>query len=139
MNSKLLEDAKSFHGHLGPFIVLGLRIGLIGLHELNMSKHSDELKVIAYLNYKPPISCILDGLQITTGCTLGNKKLEFNESDEVLINFIVKGKNVLSIKVDNAMIDKLLKKPMKSIEEMEKLAYEVAKIPQKELFNIAKH
>ena len=29
-----VKTAADFHGHLGPFLVLGVRMGLIGLREL---------------------------------------------------------------------------------------------------------
>lgn len=31
----ILKRAAEFHGHLGPFLVIGVRMGLIGLRELD--------------------------------------------------------------------------------------------------------
>lgn len=69
MNSEL-EKLIKFHGHLGPFVVLGYKMGLFALELLKCDLYWD-LKVTAHFGFKPPPSCTLDGLQIATGCTLG--------------------------------------------------------------------
>jgi len=38
---ELVERGIRFHGHLGPFLVLGLRMGLLALRELSSSGHLD--------------------------------------------------------------------------------------------------
>ncbi|MEM2210968.1 MAG: formylmethanofuran dehydrogenase subunit E family protein [Nitrososphaerales archaeon] len=138
IDKNLLIGAKNFHGHLGPFIVLGMRIGLSGLRLLNLSKGDNKLHIVANLNYKTPISCILDGLQLTSGCTLGNTRLTIKESEEISVRFIIKGKDALEIKVNPLIIKKLLKKPMKTTEELESLAYDIAETAEKDLFIITK-
>ncbi|UCB61363.1 MAG: hypothetical protein JSW72_04760, partial [Candidatus Bathyarchaeota archaeon] len=53
----VLEKAAEFHGHLGPFLVIGVRIGLIGLKEI--SKHNGEqLTIDLSLPLHVPFSCI---------------------------------------------------------------------------------
>ena len=76
-----------FHGHLGPFLVLGVRMGLAGLRELKVKRGEKKLWVTAMLNYSIPISCALDGLQVATKCTLGNKKLRLLDSSGIAAKF----------------------------------------------------
>lgn len=81
-----LEDAGKLHGHKGPFLVIGYRIGEF---VINMVKPKDEfgLNVKVYIPFKTPFSCILDGLQCSTKCTLGKKSIECIDSDEMKIVF----------------------------------------------------
>lgn len=83
----ILDQAESFHGHLGPFLALGVRAGLLGLRELKIEKGDMQIRVSCTLEYKVPFSCMLDGIQITTKCTAGNTRLSWRESQRVTANF----------------------------------------------------
>ena len=86
----LVNDAKKLHSHFGPFLAYGLRVGFIGLRETKKKKGDPNLSVNVSLPYKTPISCILDGIQVATSCTLGNKRLKVKNSNQITFNFKVK-------------------------------------------------
>jgi formylmethanofuran dehydrogenase subunit E len=67
---ELLDMAIHFHGHLGSYLVVGLRMGLYGLKLLNTPGYYN-LWVRSYTAQQPSQSCMNDGLQLSTGCTLG--------------------------------------------------------------------
>lgn len=72
---KILRKAIEFHGHLGPWLVLGILMGAYALRKLKAKKYFG-LKVKAWgLNHKPK-SCLLDGLQLSTGATYGKGNIE---------------------------------------------------------------
>lgn len=65
-----LKQAVDFHGHLGPYLVLGLLMGSYALKKLKARAHFGlEVKVWG-VKFKPQ-SCLVDGLQLSTGCTYG--------------------------------------------------------------------
>jgi formylmethanofuran dehydrogenase subunit E len=66
--------AVQFHGHSGPYLALGVAIGLAGLRRLGSTGYSG-IEVICYCGSEPPVSCFLDGVQVATGCTLGKGNL----------------------------------------------------------------
>jgi formylmethanofuran dehydrogenase subunit E len=68
--AELLDMAIHFHGHLGSYLVVGLRMGLYGLKLLNTPGYYN-LWVRSYTAQQPSQSCMNDGLQLSTGCTLG--------------------------------------------------------------------
>jgi len=73
---KELRRLKSFHGHLGPYVTIGYKMGKYAIQLLG----KNGLRVVAKTGTDPPISCILDGIQVSTGCTLGKGTLVvFNE------------------------------------------------------------
>lgn len=76
--SELYNRGSDFHGHGGPFMVIGLRMGLIALRLLD-SKGWFGLTCKAALNWAPPDSCVLDGIQISSGCTMGKRNLTLKE------------------------------------------------------------
>lgn len=58
-----------FHGHLGVFSIVGAKMG-IRAREL-FGATPDMLDVITFAGTKPPYSCLNDGIQVSTGATLG--------------------------------------------------------------------
>lgn len=76
------EKGVEFHGHGGPFLVVGLRMGYTALRLLD-AKGWFDVKCWPRLRWAPPDSCVLDGLQISTGCTTGKRNLEVEEASGV--------------------------------------------------------
>jgi len=133
--ASLLEKAKDFHGHLGPFLVLGVRAGLRGLKELGTRKENLHLSATVLLRYSVPYSCILDGIQMATGCTIGNKRLRFEDSS----NFVIKLRN----KSERAVTVSILPEVVSWLEEelakeasTEAVANKAASMPDEESFTV---
>lgn len=68
-----LAAACRFHGHLGPWLVLGLRAGEYAARKLKASPF--EIKATVWCGPRPPFSCFLDGVQLGSGCTMGKANL----------------------------------------------------------------
>ena len=58
-----------FHGHLGVFSIVGAKMGIRARELFGVGP--DELKVVTYAGNRPPYSCLNDGIQVSTGATLG--------------------------------------------------------------------
>jgi len=65
-----LERAKQFHGHLGPYLTVGLKMGEAITRRFGHTPFS--FKIEAFTGSTPPVSCIVDGLQLSTPGTVGN-------------------------------------------------------------------
>jgi formylmethanofuran dehydrogenase subunit E len=61
------------HGGFGPFIPVGIRIGMDALQRLKAERH--EVTVTYYDAGLPPCPCIADGIMIATQATPGQKTL----------------------------------------------------------------
>jgi len=59
-------------------MIIGLRIGLTALRTLD-SKGWFSLTCTATLHWSPPDSCVLDGIQSSSGCTMGKRNLIVKE------------------------------------------------------------
>lgn len=57
------------HGHLGVYSIVGAKMGLKARELLNTDV--DRLEVLSFAGHKPPMGCMNDGLQVSTGATLG--------------------------------------------------------------------
>ena len=65
----VLKQIERFHGHLGPYVVIGYKMGEIANKKLGCDSFSK--KAIIWTGPTPPLSCIIDGIQMSSGCTLG--------------------------------------------------------------------
>lgn len=72
-----LEQAGLFHTHVGPYLVIGLRMGRAVTDRLGSEPFS--YRITARTGRTPPYSCLVDGLQLATPCTTGNGGLEVAE------------------------------------------------------------
>ena len=85
-NRITLKEAKKFHGHLGPYLVLGILAGEIALKKLRCRKYFS-LKVRVWGATKKPKSCIIDGLQLSTGSTYGKGNIKKLNGRKIKIDF----------------------------------------------------
>ena len=85
MNNNLsLKEAVKFHGHLGPYLVLGILAGELALDKLKCSKYFGLGVDVAGVNKKPK-SCFIDGLQLSTGATYGKGNIKKIKGKEIIV------------------------------------------------------
>ena len=77
-----LRELKRFHGHLGPYAVVGFRMGMIA-----RSRYPDKIFSTAYSGTKRPLSCMADGIQMSSCCTLGKGNITLNEAGKASADF----------------------------------------------------
>ena len=120
-----LKSAEKFHGHLGPWLVLGLLIGEYGLKKIKAQKYFGlEIKVSGL--GKKPHSCLVDGLQLSTGCTLGKGNIHLNGAKKIKIVFINRtNQKSISLSLKKGLL-KNLDRDM-SHKEAEAIAYKLSK------------
>ena len=78
-----LATVVQFHGHLGPSVVAGARMGMIGLRAVEAKGYFDVEVTCEGPLAKPPQSCFLDGVQVATGATLGKRTLQWVQADRL--------------------------------------------------------
>lgn len=66
---KICVLTNEIHGHLGIYSIVGAKMGLKAREWFSVGV--DQLTVVSYAGNTPPLSCLNDGLQISTGATLG--------------------------------------------------------------------
>ncbi len=89
---RMLDEAVRFHGHLGAFLVLGLKAGLYANEVLG--KDYFETRAVVETELVPPGSCFVDGVQLATGCTMGKGNIELRKGDSLSVTFMRKDKGI---------------------------------------------
>jgi formylmethanofuran dehydrogenase subunit E len=72
-------EIQRYHGHVGPWNVLGWRIGQAVLRECQSAWGRHELEIICYVPPQTPFTCLVDGLSVGTGNSQGRLDLRLAE------------------------------------------------------------
>jgi hypothetical protein len=132
------SEIKREHGHVGPWNVLGWRIGQAALRELKSQWGMHELEVVCHVPLQTPFTCLADGLAVGTGNSLGRLDLRLAEVLNYQQSFVavrrkdLKG-DVLEFRPQAAYLKSLTGQP---VGKLEALSRECIKKPEDELFTI---
>jgi formylmethanofuran dehydrogenase subunit E len=132
VSDELIKGITDFHGHLGPFIILGLKAGLLA--NAVLGKDYFKTTVIVMADPSPPSSCIVDGIQFVTGCTMGKGNIKLRKSKHVSVTF-TKNHKRLRLKLTNRILNSI--KDITSEEESRKASFNLLNKPLSELFTVA--
>jgi len=133
----LLQAATDLHGHFGPFLALGVRMGLVGMRELSVRQGDTRLTSTVMLEYAVPISCILDGIQTSTKCTVGNTRLTWKKSTRIGAIFgLSSSQQRVEVWVRPTVVQELKRElaVQPSDEEIRQIGWNIASRSDEELF-----
>lgn len=133
MNRISLKEAVKFHGHLGPYLILGILAGEFAIKKLGSKKYFG-LGVKVWGANKKPESCFIDGLQLSTGATYGKGNISKLNGSIIRAEF----KNCINnrkfiLKFKNGLIRQL--EEAKTHRDSELLAKKLYKAKHSQLFN----
>ena len=130
-SKELYDKAAEFHGHGGPFIIVGLRMGLTALRRLDAFGWFN-ISCTAELKHEPPISCVIDGIQSSTGCTMGKNNICVKDSPGVAATF-TSGDKTLRVELKEEML-KTIRAEMNTEQETKQLMEQIRRKTDQELF-----
>ena len=135
-----IKTAENLHGHLGPFLVIGVRMGRIAHRVLNLNAEENiKLRAVVKTPLRTPFSCIIDGVQVTTKCTVGNRKLRVEDSEEEMEARFVRQDPEKTLKICvNPNVTKVLMNRISEGVPVDKLAREIAHMSESQLFTVEK-
>jgi formylmethanofuran dehydrogenase subunit E len=138
--SLLIENAAKLHGHLGPFLVIGVRMGDLAKRHLKVDdKSSPRLEVSIKTPLSTPFSCVIDGIQASTSCTVGNRKLKIeNSTKEIAACFrLQNSQRTTKLSVNPKIVETLISEMSKGA-NTEHLAAKIAHMQEEQLFVLEK-
>jgi formylmethanofuran dehydrogenase subunit E len=133
----IIEYARKLHGHVGPFLVIGLKMGAAAKKALNVSDTECTLLTAEVaVPLHPPFSCLLDGIQVSTTCTIGNQRLQVKNSKTIQATF-TRQKDAKKVKITLTQhFSEQLEEKLKQDRLDEAFAWGLAELPENQLFNI---
>ncbi|HDR90107.1 MAG TPA: nucleoside hydrolase [Bacteroidetes bacterium] len=84
---KLGVLTNEIHGHLGIYSIVGAKMGLKARELLGAAV--DDAEVLSYAGSLPPLSCLNDGLQVSTGATVGMGTIRVVEGEGLAARAVV--------------------------------------------------
>lgn len=133
------ELVKETHGHVGPWNVVGYRMGKAILREMGSNWGDHSLVITCHIPPATPYSCLVDGIAVGTGNSMGRLDLKIGEvaSLEFLHVSAVKkeGEGKIILKPS---LEYLKKIENRQVTDLENLARECAEMPEPDIFEIIK-
>jgi formylmethanofuran dehydrogenase subunit E len=123
----MIERGTLLHGHLGPYLVAGIRIGLLALRQLESPGYFG-LRAESEAGRTTPLSCLNDGVQIGSGCTVGKGNLHVVGEEKPRVRFIADDGRAVTIELRPE-----IERSFRGSDTIAK-AREIETIPDEELF-----
>jgi len=79
---KAISMTNEIHGHTGIYSILGAKMGIRALEYFNVGVNN--LEALSFAGNIPPLSCFNDGIQISTGATIGQGLITVSDSISVI-------------------------------------------------------
>ena len=130
LDNEPLTLVERFHGHVGPYVVLGYRMGRLAKMRLGVNAFGMSAEV--YTNAEPPMSCLLDGVQLGSGCTMGKRNITLHSEGRVETLFTSNDGRGLRIKVTPRVLEMLV--PALAHKALFELSEVLMGMPDEELF-----
>jgi formylmethanofuran dehydrogenase subunit E len=127
-----LQKAKDFHSHLGPYLVVGLKMGQTISRRLGQEPFP--MTITSLTGLKPPLSCVIDGLQMATPCTVGNGGIVIQNDGQAMIR-VAKGSRELEISLKPTVHDEI--RAVVGTDRMEELALRLWGSEDSELLDVS--
>ena len=132
--STALSQAAAFHGHLGPWLVLGLQAGTYARKKLVGSPF--ELNARVFCPAGTPYTCFVDGIQFSSGCTMGKGNISHHRAAGCRVEFTRKGRRGrMRLAVRPEIWDELHARPSSGMAGAARLGREFARRRLEELFS----
>ena len=126
---KDIHSLKEFHGHIGPYVIIGARMAILSNRLLEKDPFKKSVRIFTV--HSPPKSCLMDGIQFFSGCTLGKGNIEIINEEISKAIFKSKKKELIIELKERVNIPKNTSK-----DELEKIAMEFLKMDENQLFKI---
>ena len=129
------EELERFHGHLGPLVALGARIGEHAVVERKIPRYFG-LTVRVECGPKPPVTCIIDGLQRSTGATMGKKNILHIPADKIKVTITENESGQCVIYTIKPSIKELLQRWEDEGLDVEERGHRIFRMKAEDLFDI---
>jgi formylmethanofuran dehydrogenase subunit E len=129
----ILDACARIHGGAGPFVVAGYRMGARALRELGAQRGAWGLEVAHTCPRAVQWSCIADGLQASTGASVGRLSLTitFVEVEGRTESRVSMGGKSVTLGLTDTFLAHFLDTPMEGLAEA---GERVARLPDDEIF-----
>jgi len=134
------KEIVRYHGHVGPWNVMGWRIGRAARRELGAQWGDHSLNIICHLPLATPYTCLADGLTVATGNSIGRLDIRLAEElTTATMHVSIQAKSggqVLDFWPNSHYMKEIEKRPFG---ELEALSHRSAEMEEQKLFTLVRH
>jgi pyrimidine-specific ribonucleoside hydrolase len=93
------------HGHLGIYSLIGAKMGIRAREILEAP--FDTLEVISLAGNSPPLSCMNDGLQVSTGASLGRGAIKISDGSPQPAGIFIYKNEKLTLRIKKELLNRI--------------------------------
>ncbi len=131
-----LATILDYHGHVGPWAVLGYRMGEHARENLNLPRHSRGFLVVHHTPMEFKYTCVADGLMATTGASPGKMNLNLEPATLDDLHVVITDRysgRVLTYRVRPEIVSQIRDiQP----EQLHQSSHDLATLPDARLFEV---
>jgi len=98
------EDTIRFHGHDGPFLALGYKLGK-HINDKHRPQGIMDMHIMVTVRPQKPYTCIIDGLQCSTIATTGKGNMKLRKAKKRMYVVVKKGKKRYCYRITQKALD----------------------------------
>ncbi len=127
-----LDRTAAIHGRTNPIAVAGYRLGEWALRQLKLTRGHGSLEVVHYAPATIQLSCVIDGLQASTGTSAGNLSLRLVTAESTY-SVIRNRKTGQEVKLE--LLPEFLKQNLNTpVRNLLSVAERVSRMPEAQIF-----
>lgn len=111
---KAVVLTNELHRHAGVYSILGAKMGIRARELLGASL--DELEVESHAGLKPPLSCMNDGLQVSTGASLGRGTITVHDGRALAAATFICGERTLHLRIREEVVKRIRREISAAVE-----------------------
>lgn len=98
------KDTIRFHGHDGPFLALGYKLGKY-INEMHKPQGIMDMRITVAVRPQKPYTCVIDGLQCSTMATMGKGNVKLKKGQQRMSVTVKKAKKHYRYRITQKALD----------------------------------
>lgn len=134
--SEVIEKILDAHGHVGPWAVVGYRMGEHALAELKRPRHSKSLLVVHHTPLEFKFTCAADGVMAVTGATPGKMNIRLEECALPDLRTVITDRSTGRVLTFRIRPERARELAGVTPEQLDEMSRRFAELPDEEIFTV---
>jgi hypothetical protein len=124
------------HGHVGPWAVVGYRMGQRALEELKLPRHSKSLLVVHHTPLEFKFTCAADGVMAVTGATPGKMNIRLEECPLSELRTVVTDRSTGRVLTFRILPERASELAGVTPQKLDAMSHRFAELPDEAIFTL---
>ncbi len=134
--SKVIATILDAHGHVGPWAVVGYRMGEHAMHDFRLPRHSKSILVVHHTPLEFKFTCAADGVMAVTGATPGKMNIRLEECALADLKTVITNRSTGEVLTFRILPDRAKELAGVTPAQLDAMSRRFADLPDEEVFSV---